>query len=114
MLWPCFVLHASVPSGMGGTGAQIRVDSGLGGIVVITPVTIEVWMSSWWNDQGHIRSECGSYAHVHYARSRPSHRQEWVPWLGALWLLVLPEGSTCPSGEVEVRQEGQVLPCLCC
>jgi hypothetical protein len=40
-------------------------------------------MSSWWNDRGHVRSERGSHAPVHYARSRLSHRQEWVPWLGA-------------------------------
>jgi hypothetical protein len=34
-------------------------------------------MSSWWNDRGHVGLESGSYA-----RSRPSHQREWVPWLG--------------------------------
>jgi hypothetical protein len=80
MLWPCFVLCAFVPSGMGGTGAQICVERGVGGIVVIAPVAVEVWMSLWWNDRGHVRSEHGSRAPIHYAWSRPSHRREWVPW----------------------------------
>jgi hypothetical protein len=65
---------------MGGTGAQIRVERRVGGIVAVIPVAVEVWISSWWNDQGHVGSERGSRAPVHYARSRLSHRQEWVPW----------------------------------
>jgi hypothetical protein len=63
-------------------GAQICVERGLGGIVIITPIAIELWMSSWWNDQGHVESGCGSHAPVDYARSCPSHRWEWVPRLG--------------------------------
>jgi hypothetical protein len=52
--------------------------------VIITPIVVEVWMSSWWNDQGHVGSGCGSRAPVDCARSHPSHRWELVPWLGAL------------------------------
>jgi hypothetical protein len=44
---------------------------------------IEVWMSSWWNDQGHVRSGHGSHAPVDYAWSRLSYRRERVPRLGA-------------------------------
>jgi hypothetical protein len=51
-------------------------------IVAVIPVAVEVWMSSWWNDRGHVGSERGSRAPVHCARSRLSHRREWVPWLG--------------------------------
>jgi hypothetical protein len=51
ILWPFFILCASVPSRMGGTYARICVERGLGGIVAITPVAVEVWMSSWWNDR---------------------------------------------------------------
>jgi hypothetical protein len=82
VLWPCFVLCAYVLLRTGDTGALICVERGLGGIVVVTPVAIEVWMSSWWNDRGHIGSGRGSYALVNCARSRPSHRQERVPRLG--------------------------------
>jgi hypothetical protein len=54
MLWSCFVLCASVPSRMGGTCARICVERGVGGIVAITPVVVEVWTSWWWNDRGHV------------------------------------------------------------
>jgi hypothetical protein len=64
-------------------GARICVEREVGGIVVVTPVAVEVWMSSWWNDRGHVGSGRGSRAPVHCARSRPSHRREWVPWLVA-------------------------------
>jgi hypothetical protein len=40
---------------------------GLGGIVVVAPVAIVVWMSSWWNDRGHVGSERGSHTPVHCA-----------------------------------------------
>jgi hypothetical protein len=80
--------------------AQICVERGLGSIVVVTPIPVEVWMSWWWNDRGHVGSERGSRATVDYARSHLSHRRERVLRLGAPWLPVLPEGSTCPSGEV--------------
>jgi hypothetical protein len=63
-------------------GAQICVERELGGIVVVTPVAVEVWMSSWWNDRGHIGLGRGFRAPVDCARSRPSHRQGRVPWLG--------------------------------
>jgi hypothetical protein len=75
----------------------------LGGIVAATPVTIAVWMTSWWNNRGHVGSERGSHTPVHYAWSCPSHRRDWVSQLGLLWLLALLEGSTRPSGEAEVR-----------
>jgi hypothetical protein len=67
MLWPCFVLRASVPSGMDGTGARIRIERGLVGIVAVTPIAVEVWMSSWWNNPGHVGSEHGSHAPIHCA-----------------------------------------------
>jgi hypothetical protein len=63
-------------------GARICVERGLDGIVVITLVGVEVWMSSWWNDWGHVGSGSGSRAPVDCARSRLSHRWEWVPQLG--------------------------------
>jgi hypothetical protein len=78
-------------------GVQIFVERGLGGIVVVTPIAIEVWMSSWWTDRGHVGSGRGSHAPIDCARSCLSHRREWVPWL-----TILPEGSTCPSGELGV------------
>jgi hypothetical protein len=64
-------------------GAQICIEKGLGGIVVVTPIAIEVWVSSWWNDRGHVGSRHGSCAPVDGARSRLSHRRERVPRLGA-------------------------------
>jgi hypothetical protein len=39
-------------------------------------------MSWWWNDRGHVGSGRGSHAPVDCAQLRPSHRWEWVPWLG--------------------------------
>jgi hypothetical protein len=113
-LWSCFVLCASVSSRMGGTCALICVERGVGGIVVVTPVAVEVCILSWWSDRGNVGSERGSHAPVHRARSCPSYRREWVPWWGPPWLSALPEGSTCPSDEAEVYQEGQALPCLRC
>jgi hypothetical protein len=64
-------------------GARICVERGLGGIVVITPIAVEVWVSWWWNDWGHVGSEHGFRAPIDRARSRPSHRRERVPRLGA-------------------------------
>jgi hypothetical protein len=64
-------------------GARICIERGLGGIVVVIPVAVEVWMSSWWNDRGHVRSGRGSRTAVDCARSCPSHRRERVPRLGA-------------------------------
>jgi hypothetical protein len=98
-----------MPSRMGGTGAWICVEKGFGGIVVVTPVAVEVWMSWWWNDRGHVGSGCCSRAPVDCARSHPSHRWERVLRLGAPWLPLLPEGSTCLSGEAEIRQGGRAL-----
>jgi hypothetical protein len=51
---------------------------GVGGIVAITPIAIEVWTSLWWNDRGHVGSERGSHAPVHCAWSCSSDRREWV------------------------------------
>jgi hypothetical protein len=82
MLWPCFVLCASVPLKTGDMGARICVERGLGGIVVVTLVAVEVWMSSWWNDQGQVGLGRSSCAPIDYARSRPSHWWEQVSWLG--------------------------------
>jgi hypothetical protein len=45
-----------------GDGWYGRLDlrrEGVGGILAVTPVAVEVWMSSW-NDRGHVRSERGS------------------------------------------------------
>jgi hypothetical protein len=50
--------------------------------VVVTPVAVEIWMPSWWNDRGHIGLGRGSRAPVDYARSRLSYQREWVPRLG--------------------------------
>jgi hypothetical protein len=80
--------------------AQICVERGLGGIVVVTPVAVEVWMLSWWNDRGHIGLGRGSHTAVCTITSVPSAGAGAA--VGALWLLVLPESSTCPSGEAEV------------
>jgi hypothetical protein len=49
---------------MGDMGTQICVEKGLSGIVVVTPVAVEVWMSSWWNDWGHVGLGHGSRALV--------------------------------------------------
>jgi hypothetical protein len=72
MLWPCLVLCASVPLRTGDMGTRICIERGLGGIVVITPIAVEVWLSSWWNDRGHVGSGHGSCAsvivHGHVAR----------------------------------------------
>jgi hypothetical protein len=65
---------------MGGTGAQICVERGLGGIVAITPIVVEVWTSLRWNDRGYIGSERDSYIPIDCVRSCPSHQREWVPW----------------------------------
>jgi hypothetical protein len=70
-------------------GTQICVEKGLSGIVVVTPVAVEVWMSSWWNDRGHVGLGRGSRALVDYTQSCPSHWREWVPRLGALVALHL-------------------------
>jgi hypothetical protein len=48
-MWSCLVLCASVPLRTGDMGARICIERGLGDIVIVTPVAIEVWMSSWWN-----------------------------------------------------------------
>jgi hypothetical protein len=43
MLWPSLALCTSVPSRMGDAYAWICVERGLGGIVTITRVAMEVW-----------------------------------------------------------------------
>jgi hypothetical protein len=48
-------------------GARFCIERGLGGIVVVTPVAVELCMSSWWNDQGHVGSGHGSCAAIDYA-----------------------------------------------
>jgi hypothetical protein len=84
-------------------GARICVERGLGGIVIVTLIAIEVCVLSWWNDWGHVESGRGSRAPVDCARSHPSH-----PWeqgavvRGSPWLIVLLEGYTCSSGETKV------------
>jgi hypothetical protein len=60
-------------------GRYVRSDlrrEGVGGIVTVTPVVVEVWTSSWWNDQGHIGLERGSRVPVHCTQSCPSNRRE--------------------------------------
>jgi hypothetical protein len=74
-----FVLCASVLSRMGGMGARICVERGLGGIIVVTLIAIEVWASLWWNDRGHVGSERGSHTLVPCAWSCLSHLQGWAP-----------------------------------
>jgi hypothetical protein len=96
----CHVRLCAVEAGRYGLSDLHR--EGLSGIVVVTPVVVEVWMPSWWNDRGHVGSGRGSRAPINCALSRPSHRWERVPRLGAPWLPVLPEDSTCPSGEAGV------------
>jgi hypothetical protein len=35
----------------------VRLDlgrEGLGSIVVVTPIAVEAWTPSWWNDRGHV------------------------------------------------------------
>jgi hypothetical protein len=59
---------------------DLRREGGLGGIVTIIPVAVEEWMSSWWNDRGHIGSERDSHVPIHNARSCPSHWWDWVSW----------------------------------
>jgi hypothetical protein len=70
--------------------------------VIVTPVAMEVWMSSCWNDRGHVGSGRGFRAPVDCTVTS-------VPSVGAgatvgasPWLTVLPEGYTCPSGEAEI------------
>jgi hypothetical protein len=63
-------------------GFQICVEKGLGGIMIVTPVAVEVWMLSWWNDRGHVESGHSSRAPIDYAQSRASHWWERVPRLG--------------------------------
>jgi hypothetical protein len=91
---------------MGDRGTRIYVERGLGGIVVVTPVDVEVWMSSWWNDQGHVGSGRGSHAAVDYVRSRLSYRREWVPRLGAPVAPRLARGFHVSLGRGESKLRG--------
>jgi hypothetical protein len=78
------------------------LERGSGGIVVVTPVTVEVWMSWWWNDQGHVgQGVVPMLLLTMHGHVRPISRSGCRGW-GGLWLTVLPEGSTCPLGEAEV------------
>jgi hypothetical protein len=79
---------------------------GLGGTAAITPATVEVWMSSWENDRGHIESGHGFGAPVDCAWSRPSRRWSEHRARGPHGSPFLLEGSTCPSGEAEMRRGG--------
>jgi hypothetical protein len=73
------------------------------------PVAVEVWISSWWNDRGHIGSERGPVPlFVVHGHIRPIGGSGCHDW-GSLWLIILPEGYTCPSGEAEVNRGGQAL-----
>jgi hypothetical protein len=63
-------------------GRYVRPDlsrEGVGGIVAVTLIAVEVWTSWWWNGRGHVGSEHGSRVLVHCARSCPSHQREWAP-----------------------------------
>jgi hypothetical protein len=111
-LWSRFVLCAFASARMGGACAWICVERGLGTIVVVTPVVVEAWTPSWWNDRGHVESYHGSHAPVHCVWSCPSHHYEWVLRWGSTWLLAVPEGLTRPSSKAEVCQGGRALPCL--
>jgi hypothetical protein len=85
---------------------------GVGGIVAVTLVTIEVWTSSWWNDRGHVGSERGSRVSVHYARSCQSHQWEWVPWLGAPMAPRLARGLHVSLGRGRSMPRGSGAPVL--
>jgi hypothetical protein len=57
-------------------GRYGRLDScrvGVGGIVAIIPVAVEVWMSSWWNYRGHVGSERGSRVPINCAMVGDPH-----------------------------------------
>jgi hypothetical protein len=114
MLWPCFVLYTSVPSRMGGMGAQIRVERGLGGIVAVTPDAVEVWMSGGGMTRVMLGQARGSHVPVHCARSRLSHQREWVPQLGAPVAPHLARGLHVSLGRGRSMLRGRVLPCLRC
>jgi hypothetical protein len=43
---------------MGGVCAQICVERELGSTVAITPIVVEAWISSWWNDWSHKDRNC--------------------------------------------------------
>jgi hypothetical protein len=77
---PCPVRLCAVEDGRHGP-PRICVERGLGGIVIVTPIVVEVWMLSWWNDRGHVELGRGSRALADYAWSRLSHRWERVPRL---------------------------------
>jgi hypothetical protein len=114
MLWPCFVLCTSVPSRMGDTGAQIRVDRRGRWYSCRYPrcyrgmdVVVVEWPESCW-----VRAWFPRSCSLCMVTSVPSPGR--VSWWGPPWLPALPEGSTCPSGEAEVCHEGRALPCLRC
>jgi hypothetical protein len=119
IFWP---LHPLVPRAMAmlcpvcllllrtsDMGAWICIEWGLGGIVAVTPVALEIWMPSWWNNWGScwIRAwfQCSYWLCT--VTSVPS--VEAGDTVGGPWLTVLPEGSTCPLGEVEVSWGGRAL-----
>jgi hypothetical protein len=100
----------SMPSRMGEMDAWVCIERGLGGMVIIIPVAVEVWMTSWWNDRGHVESGRGSCAPIDYAWSCPFPSVGGGTVVGGSpWLIILPEGYACPSGEAEVNRGGQVL-----
>jgi hypothetical protein len=58
-------------------GWYVRPDlrrEGVGGIVVVTLVAVEVWTSSWWNDRSHVGLEHGLHVPIHCAGSCLSHQ----------------------------------------
>jgi hypothetical protein len=72
MLWPCFILCASVPSRTSDTGARICVEGGVGGIVAVVVEWLgSCWVRAWFSCSYSLCTSC------------LSHRREWVPWLGA-------------------------------
>jgi hypothetical protein len=79
--------------------------------VVVTPVAVEVWMSSWWNDRGHVGLGRDSHAAIDCARSRPSHQWERVPRLGAPTAPCLARGFHVSLGQggSELRGSGALM-----
>jgi hypothetical protein len=87
-------------------GTQIYIERGLSGIVIVTPIAVEVWTLSWWNDRGHVGSGRGSRAPVGCAWSRPSHRWERVPRLGVPVAHRLARGLHVSLGRGESKPRG--------
>jgi hypothetical protein len=79
--------------------------------VVITLVAVEVWISSWWNDRGHVGLGHDSRATIDCSRSCRSHQGERVPRLGAPMAPCLARGFhvSLGKGGSELRGSGTLM-----